>query len=170
MNTSNILATIADLEAGVKELDETKAQLEASIASLRQLLNNPWLINPEGASSTARIGQWNARAIHHLPKTPRKPDEIVPSDRVQAALNELNGRFSRSELFEKARKDGHGDIARGTFANIFSKLIKRNQIVCVEGVVGQRSAIYMKTKEYEESKASQPQEQPIFGLEGLLSS
>jgi hypothetical protein len=86
----------------------------------------------------------------------------LPFERVHRALETMHGQFYRSDLAKKANSDGMGEIARGTFANIFSKLLSRNQIVCINGESGKRDSLYMKSSEATEIHHP-PKQQPIFG-------
>ncbi len=148
MNRENILATIADLKAELNNIEATKQQIESSLNGLTQLLK---LLSANKRSTTKRLTE-PKNAVSDIPTTTATTVAAVPglsiaSDRVRTILDNITGRFSRSELYKSASNDGGGPIAPGTFANIFSKLIKRKQIVLVEGAPGQRDSVYMKTNE-----------------------
>ncbi len=148
MDRSNVLATISDLERWLKDVDEQKREVESTIITLKRLLgivDGGYGIgsippNRHGASTTS------------MSMSRGTPEGPIPSDRVHAALREMSGRFTRSELYERAENDGNGEIAKGTFASIFSKLMQRGFITLVEGKFGNRTAVYMRTEEYNAQK------------------
>jgi len=139
MNRDNIMATINDLKSELRRIDITRQQLESSINTLLQLLESPFI----AAQVSRPVLKRRPKLILTPPDAP-KAEVPIASDRVHAVLKDMQGRFSRSELYKKASEDGYGFIAPGTFANIFIKLINRKQIICVEGAVGQRDAVFMK--------------------------
>jgi len=155
MDRTNILATIADLKAELVNIEDTKKQIESSIKTLSQLLESPLLAI--GVVGVGRVGETtltNLAAVKERRTRTKFPGTAletagapIPSERVHAALDKMHGSFKRGELKNNAANDGNGPIAEGTFANIFIKLIKREQIVCVEGAIGQRDAAFMKADE-----------------------
>jgi hypothetical protein len=147
MNRENILATIADLKAELSTIDVTKKQIESSLQVLTELMKSPLMSGGKRSVSTRTVEKKSVRT--KLPSEVAQGIEggLVASDRVHVILRNMHGRFSRSELYKNANNDGNGFIAPGTFANIFSKLIKRKQIVCVEGAPGQRDSVYKKAEE-----------------------
>ena len=154
MNRENILATIADLKTELSTIDVTKKQIESSLQVLTELMKSPLM---SGGKRSASIHTVEKRVRTKFPSEAQGIEGgPVASDRVHAILSDMHGRFSRSKLYSNASNDGNGPIAPGTFANIFSKLIKRGQIKCVEGAPGQRDSVYMKAEEV----ISQPNESP----------
>lgn len=148
MDRSNILATINDLEQWLRGVDEQKREVESTVITLKKLLG---VVGDSSASATLCPSR---------PMSGNTPDGPIPSDRVYASLKEVSGRFTRSELYEKAENDGNGKIAKGTFASIFSKLMQRGVITLVEGKFGSRTAVYMKTDEYEALQQQNPTPEP----------
>lgn len=147
MNKSNILATISDLKAELKQINEQKQHLESSINSLYKLIGKRSQTVDNSSAKTTTISL-NTKNIEELHRVEKGVDSIVPSYRVRTVLNNMQGRFLRSELYKNSSNDGHGPIAPGTFANIFAKLIKRKLIYCVDGETGQRNAVFLKADEY----------------------
>lgn len=66
---------------------------------------------------------------------------------MDKALEQMSGKFTRIDLYNKAVSDGGGEIKSGTYAPIFAKLVKRDKIVLVEGTPGQQGSLYMKAGE-----------------------
>ncbi len=155
MNKANILSIIADLKIELKQINESKQQIEDSINSLYKLIGKKGQVSDGITPKVASPNQQNTRTNYGV-QTDKGVDAIVPSYRVRVVLNNMRGRFLRSELYRNAANDGHGPIAPGTFANIFAKLIKRKGIFCVEGEYGQRNAVYLKADEYEKSNTESP--------------
>ncbi|MBI4633423.1 MAG: hypothetical protein HY742_05995 [Deltaproteobacteria bacterium] len=146
MNRENILATIADLKAELSNIEATKQQIESSLNGLINLLK---LLSVNKRSAAKRLAEPKSHKVD-LPTVGIVGVEgggILASDRVRAVLDNIQGRFTRSELYKAATNDGGGPIAPGTFANIFSKLIKRKHIILVGGAPGLRDSVYMKTNE-----------------------
>lgn len=71
----------------------------------------------------------------------------LPHERVHRALSSMQGTFLRSKLYNESVADGLGPIARGTFGNIFVKLLKRKQIAVAKGRAGRKNCLYAKTQE-----------------------
>jgi hypothetical protein len=139
VDRNNILATIADLIAELGRIEATRNQIEASIKTLSQLLESPLFAVESTITPTRSV----RTKFPHLKEGGEGP---IPSERLHSALDKMQGRFKRGDLKDNAINDGSGAIAEGTFANIFIKMIKRKQIVCVEGTVGQRDAVFMKAE------------------------
>jgi len=149
MNKSNILATIADLKAELRQINEQKQHLESSINSLYKLIGKKGqTLDVVSQKITSQQSPQTGKGIDATTPSEKGLDAIVPSYRVRLVLNNMNGRFLRSDLYRNSSNDGRGPIAPGTFANIFSKLVKRRLIVCVDGEAGQRNAVFVKASEY----------------------
>jgi hypothetical protein len=155
MNKANIMAIIADLKIELKQINESKQQIEDSINSLYKVIGKKGQVS-DGITPKVTIPAPQITKTTHVMQVDMGVDVIVPSYRVRLVLNNMKGRFLRSELYKNAANDGHGPIAPGTFANIFAKLIKRKAIFCVEGEYGQRNAVYLKADEYEKLNTESP--------------
>ena len=145
MNRENIMATIADLKTELLNIETTKRQIESSLDTLTQLLRSPLLANSKRSPSIRSTGKKIATEETPSLSAGGGVGTVLASDRVNAVLDNISGRFTRTELYKMAAGDGKGPIAPGTFANIFSKLIKRNKVICVEGAFGKRDSVYMKS-------------------------
>jgi len=139
MDNSKFVLAINELEAWLSENDLTRKEVESSIVTLRKLA---------GMNNNSTTTTWMGGIAPRSSVTPGEID-VIPSNRVQAALKSMSGRFFRQDLYTKSIKDGYGDIAPGTFANIFGKLLKRGSIVLVDGEFGKRNAVYMRSDEHQ---------------------
>jgi|GEM_PF-4926414 len=159
MNRENILATISDLKEELSNIEAAKQQIESSLVGLRQLLKSPVVTLSKRATSN-RLTEQKVTRTDFASSLPQTTDGgLLATDRVRIVLENIQGSFTRSELYKNASNDGNGAIAPGTFANIFSKLVKRGHVLCVTGALGQRDSVYMKADEANVQAESSPANQ-----------
>jgi len=132
MDNLKFQAAIANLEAWLGDNDARRKRVECMVSALKGLV----IMNNDNTPLSLPGNFCEGIAT------------ITPSDRVNAALRGMSGRFRRKDLYFIAENDGRGKIAKGTFACIFSKLQQRGIITVVEGEFGSRKAVYMKTDEH----------------------
>ena len=150
MNRENISATIADLKTELANVEATKQRLETSINVLTDLLKGPLLSGGKKTAPSPHVGGRVVRIQSPSTSMPQGAQTPLAYERVHLILKNIQGSFTRSKLYGDANNDGYGPIAPGTFANIFSKLMKRGQIRCINGEPGQRNSIYEKTEKINE--------------------
>jgi hypothetical protein len=79
--------------------------------------------------------------------------DITPSERVNEALVAIHGEFTRSQLLAEAEGDGKGNISAGAYGHIFSRLLKKQRILCVKASRNQRDSLYMRSSERRPNEA-----------------
>lgn len=156
MDITQIRKAKDEIEAELNKIDKIKEELKNSLNALSSLEvalgGNLLCAQPYQPKQINLHSSISANST-----TPDIAAEIIetPSYRVSRALGQMIGKFSRSDLYEKTMSDGMGDIKRGTYSPIFSKLVNRKKIVCVEGSPGQKGSMYAKA-----SEAGTPVESP----------
>lgn len=76
------------------------------------------------------------------PRRAAKTAEPSAGERIEKALDYIDGTFTRAQLLAQAERFGKGSIGAGTFRDIFSGLLKSQTIRCVEGRPTDRDSLY----------------------------
>jgi hypothetical protein len=133
-------AQIEELKANIKDaydvkINKLKEEMEDALASLSKV--------------EERIFNVEAIPLDKPVKTPttiiRRTRYSIPH-RINAALEKVNGQFTRKELFQMALDDGGVSVAKGSLAAIFSDLVKKNIIIVVKEAMGKTAGIYKKAE------------------------
>lgn len=142
----------SEYEAKIKKLRE---EMEDALSSLsrveKTLVEEPSMKDSTGETSPSRLRLIPRKRRIEVPTT--KNVEI----RVREALQEMNGEFARSDLFEKANNDKSGkEIKIGSFAPKFASLVKNGGIVVIRKAKGNQGGIYRRADERETQSESSP--------------
>jgi len=154
MNKAQIAAVEAaiksDYEDKINALIEERDFLLAAISQRKEMLY--------GSAKSAPNVSNDKKPTRHA-KSAHKVEEILISvpKRMKAALERIEGEFSRQKLFEMTRNDGNASpIAEGTLAVQFAKLVKSNEITTVQRSHSNIPGLYRKTADFQISKDEQP--------------
>jgi hypothetical protein len=141
------LAQIAEMKNKIREelrqLDGLKQSMEHTLAGLIE-----WEKHLQ--SSPVKTGTRRPAGIKELKPKPQaaiRAADITPRERVNKALATVHGEFTRSQLLAETECDGKGSIDTAAYSNIFSRLLKRQDIQCVNGSPRQRDSLYMRSGE-----------------------
>ncbi len=133
----------AKVEAKIKKMQE---EMEDALSFLSRLEKDDFSEETPAESKALEtsISLESARHVKVKRKW-RKIGDKTAEQRVMAALKEMNAEFSTVDLKEKINSDGSGkEIKRGTFAGIFSDLIKDQKIIVVQKRKGNQGGLYRK--------------------------
>lgn len=149
------LVQISEMKAKImdelKQIESLKQSMEHALAGLiewEKLLQN----NAPGPVKIAKRRPAPLLEIQPIQNTPAKPAEPSPADRIDKALSAIKGEFTRSQLLAEAEGDGKGAMGAGSFSSAFSRLLKKQRIVCVKGTPSQRDSLYMKSSEVKSAR------------------
>jgi hypothetical protein len=144
------LAQINEMKAKIleelRQMDSLKQTMERTLTGLyewEKLLQNS---APEPVKIAKRKPQ-TIQEIQPIPHVPVKSSEPSAADRIDKALSVIRGEFTRSQLLAEAEGDGKGAMGSGSFSSAFSRLLKKQRIMCVKGTPSQRDSLYMKSSE-----------------------
>jgi hypothetical protein len=138
----------------LRQIDSLKHSMEQALAGLiewERLLQN----TAPGPVKIARRKPAVIQEIQPIPNIPVKPAEPTPADRIDKALSAIRGEFTRSQLLAEAEGDGKGAMASGSFSSVFSRLLKKQRILCVKGTPSQRDSLYMKSSEIKSNRVQE---------------
>jgi hypothetical protein len=97
------------------------------------------------------------KPILHRRKKIIKSTKIPVPKRLEAALEKMQGEFTRFQLFETVNNDATGiKNPAGTLAVVFAKLAKEGKIVVVRELRGNIPALYRKSGEEPTQRESSP--------------
>jgi hypothetical protein len=130
----------------LRQIDELKQSMEKTLAGLIQW-EKSLQAGATGPSKTTTRRPAVVKEVQPKPQVPIKHANATPGERVNKALSNMRGEFTRSQLLAEVEGDGKGDIGGGTFNTIFSRLLKKQHVECVKGSPGQRDSLYMRSGE-----------------------
>jgi hypothetical protein len=131
---------IEELKANIKDaygvkINKLKEEMEDALASLSKV--------------EERIFNVEVNPLDKPVKTPpvlmRRTRYSIPH-RINAALEKVNGQFTRKELFQMVLNDGGNNVAIGSLAAVFADLVKKNIIIVVKEAMGKTAGIYKKAE------------------------
>lgn len=149
-------------KAQIKEFREAlKADYEIKLKQLKDELEEglAFLLRAEKTLTEEEISE----KVASLQTAPRRfirtavPVAVTAKKRVLSVLETMDGNFSRRDLHDRANNDGKGkEIADGSFAPLFAKLLKSGKVVVVQKSKGRQEGIYRKSGQKELHLESPP--------------
>jgi hypothetical protein len=153
------LAQIAEMKNKIMEelrrIEGLKQSMEHTLAGLVEWEKH---LQSSAAGQAKRAARRPAAVKEVKPQTAVKSVHPSPSERVDKALAAIHGEFTRSQLLAEIGADGRGEISGATYRSIFSKLLKKQRILCVKGSPHQQDSLYLKSSEKKSYQGLLPQE------------
>jgi hypothetical protein len=136
----------------LRHIDGLKQSMERTLAGLVEWEKHLRNGQAHPLKTTKRSPE-EIKEVQPQPQTPVRPTAPSPIDRVNRALREIHGEFTRSQLLAQTEGDGKGEITAGAYSNIFSRLVGNRRIECVKGTLSQRDSLFVRTGEKKPNEA-----------------
>jgi hypothetical protein len=152
------LAQINEMKAKIleelRQMESLKLSMERTLAGLYEWEKHLQNSTP-GPVKIAKRKPQAIQEIQPIPHMPVKSSEPSAADRIDKALSVIRGEFTRSQLLAEAEGDGKGAMGSGSFSSAFSRLLKKQRIICVKGTPSHRDSLYMKSSEAKSSRVQE---------------
>jgi hypothetical protein len=136
----------------LQRMEKLKQSMENTLAGLIQWEKHLQKSGP-AASRAPRKKPVVLPEIQPIPQGTTKTIRITPGERVERALGNMHGEFTRSQLLAETEGDGKGELGSGSFGGVFLRLLKNQRIRCVKGSPSKRDSLYVRSSEAKTDQA-----------------